>query len=183
LTVLTSSTATDLISLTNCPGTTARFSTAVTGSGPFTYQWAKDGSDLLNETHNSLTVSNVGSSDAGSYCVLVSGACNRLTNCATLTVLTPAECPGAAASLIGAELTGDNAPRITGIQVSGSSVIVSFTTGQDAKYRLERADSLSSDGWTTAVDNVTGSGKIVTVTDPAGAATPSRFYRIRRVAP
>jgi len=43
-------TADPLASQTNCPGTTVSFNTVAHGSGPFTYQWVKDGSPLGGET-------------------------------------------------------------------------------------------------------------------------------------
>jgi uncharacterized repeat protein (TIGR01451 family) len=107
LTVLTPTAATELSNLTNCPGTQATFTTVASGSGPFTYQWRKDGTALTGRTNSTLTVSNVSAASAGTYCVVVNGACNRLTNCATLTVLTPmtatalsnsTNCPGSQAA-------------------------------------------------------------------------------------
>ena len=85
LTVNTVVSATPLLGLTNCPGSTAVFSTVASGSGPFSYAWFKDG-DALGETGNTLTLSNVTSEDAGVYSVIVSGACGSVTNSASLVV-------------------------------------------------------------------------------------------------
>src|SRR5439155_10151674 len=96
------------VSLTNCPGTTASFSVSASGSG-LGYQWYRDTNVLSGETGSSLTLTNVSASDAGSYSVVVSGACgNPVTNSATLTVnqavvvsSTPVSlinCPGTTAS-------------------------------------------------------------------------------------
>ena len=43
LTLNTPTTADPLVSQTNCPGTTVSFSTLAHGTGPFSYQWVKDG--------------------------------------------------------------------------------------------------------------------------------------------
>jgi hypothetical protein len=108
LVVLTPVSATGPIGQTLCPGTTASFSVAASGGGPLTYQWSKAGADLTGATNNTLLVPIVSAVDAASYCVVVSGPCNRVTNCASLTVLTPLSatgpldqtlCPGATASL------------------------------------------------------------------------------------
>src|SRR5262249_937106 len=96
------------ISLTNCPGTTAIFSTMADGSGSVNYQWTRNGTNLVGATNQTFVLSNVTAASAGDYCVVVSGACNSGTNCATLavhTLLTAAgpvnqtNCPGATVSL------------------------------------------------------------------------------------
>src|SRR5262249_9462754 len=58
------------------------------GSGPLTYQWSKAGVDLPGATNSTLLLPNLSAQNAGGYCVVVSGPCNRVTNCASLTVLT-----------------------------------------------------------------------------------------------
>src|SRR5439155_26307122 len=88
LTVLSNVSATQLIGLTNCPGTTVTFSTTPSGSGPFTRVWRKDGNVLSSQTNNTLTLLSVTSASAGIYSVTVSGACGSVTNSGTLTVLT-----------------------------------------------------------------------------------------------
>jgi uncharacterized repeat protein (TIGR01451 family) len=88
LTVNTPTTATALANVNNaCVGSTAIFSTTASGTGPFTYLWRKNGAELSGEIANTLTFTVTGSS-AGSYCVEVTGACNSVTNCATLTLAT-----------------------------------------------------------------------------------------------
>ena len=89
-----------------CPGGNASFCVTASGSG-LTYQWYL-GTNLLGTT-SCLTLTNVTSTNAGSYCVVVSGTCGpTITNCANLTVWTnvailtpPANtnaCPGGNAS-------------------------------------------------------------------------------------
>src|SRR5205814_8401632 len=106
LTVLTTVGASGLTSLTNCPGTSATFSTTPSGTGPFSFVWRKDGNILSGQTSSSLSIGSVSSGDAGAYSVAVSGACGSVTNSATLTVLTTVgatalssltNCPGASA--------------------------------------------------------------------------------------
>jgi hypothetical protein len=89
-----------------CPGAGAAFSTSASGSGPFSYQWRKNGSNLPGATGSSYAISSVTAGDAGSYDVVVGGACGSLTTApALLTVLTPPSasapsgasvCPGTA---------------------------------------------------------------------------------------
>ncbi len=87
LTVNSATTASALISLTNCPGQSATFSTVASGTSPFTYVWKKDGV-VQSSTSSSLTVASVSGGDAGTYTVVVMGACNSVTNSAMLAVNT-----------------------------------------------------------------------------------------------
>ncbi|MEO6003302.1 MAG: MBG domain-containing protein [Opitutus sp.] len=69
-------------------GETATFTVGASGTQPLTYQWRKGNSALAGQTGPSLTLTNVQSSDAGTYNVVVSNAAGSVTsNSATLTVL------------------------------------------------------------------------------------------------
>lgn len=57
-----------------CVGGTVTFTVSATGTG-LTYQWKKDGVDLSGETGPTLTFDSAQVGDAGSYTVVVSGAC------------------------------------------------------------------------------------------------------------
>jgi autotransporter-associated beta strand protein len=95
LAVNPSTTATPLVSVTNaCPGTAVAFSTTAGGTGPFTYVWRKDGGAPLGETTSTLTIAAAATTDAGTYCVEVTGACGSVTNCATLTIAPPVSITG-----------------------------------------------------------------------------------------
>src|SRR6185295_13030171 len=93
LTVLTTISATSLTNLVRCPGDTAVFGTIASGTGPYSYQWLKNGGPLEGESSSSLTLTNVFAADVGTYSVIVSGACGNATNSATLTVTTTAIAP------------------------------------------------------------------------------------------
>src|SRR5208337_3418495 len=95
------------VSLTNCPGSSATFSIMATGSG-LNYQWYHSGMLLPGQTTNSLILTNVSSTNAGLYSVVVGDACgDLLTNSATLTINQPVlvstapvsltNCPGSSA--------------------------------------------------------------------------------------
>src|SRR5437870_13658004 len=49
--------------LTNCAGTTATFSTVVSGTGPFSFVWRKNGAVLAGQNSTSLSLSNVRSEE------------------------------------------------------------------------------------------------------------------------
>jgi autotransporter-associated beta strand protein len=68
-------------------GQTAVFSVGATGIPDPSYQWLKDGTNLVGETGATLTINNANAADAGVYSVLVSNAAGSVTSStATLTV-------------------------------------------------------------------------------------------------
>ena len=75
-------------SLTVNQGTSATFSVVADGTAPLTYQWMKDGSPISGAGSASLSLSNVSTTDAGNYQVVVSNPAGSVTSAlATLTVL------------------------------------------------------------------------------------------------
>ncbi|GAB4030113.1 hypothetical protein GCM10028809_22470 [Spirosoma gilvum] len=70
-----------------CVGATATATVSVSGTGPYTYQWYKDQTLLASQTSATLTLPTTQTADAGSYSVVITGACNSLTSSAfSLTV-------------------------------------------------------------------------------------------------
>jgi HYR domain/Immunoglobulin domain/FIMAH domain len=142
---------------TVCAGSTASFSTTASGTGPFTFVWKK-GSTVLHtgdlggrvtitstSTTSSLTISNVQSTDAGTYSVETTGACGTATQSATLaldstppTITCPSNitvqptCPSGAVVTYTAPVGVDNCPgamttRTAGL-ASGSVFPIGTTT-------------------------------------------------------
>lgn len=69
-----------------CINGNASFSVLATGSN-LTYQWQKDGANLIGETSAGILVNNVSTANAGVYRCIVSGDCgNQISNGALLTV-------------------------------------------------------------------------------------------------
>ena len=74
------------VSQTSCPGTSVTLTVTVSGDTP-SYQWQKDGQDLVGETSATLTIASVTAKDAGSYTCVVTNACSNVTSSpAVLTV-------------------------------------------------------------------------------------------------
>ena len=72
-----------------CAGGSATFIVAASGAG-LTYQWYQGSTLLGGQTGNSLTVTNVGTANLGTYFVVVSDGCgNSVTNSANLTLNAP----------------------------------------------------------------------------------------------
>jgi hypothetical protein len=76
-------------SRTNNAGTTATFTVVASGTSP-SYQWMKNGNNILGATNALLSLANVQDADAASYTVYVSNAAgNQTSTPATLTVIDP----------------------------------------------------------------------------------------------
>ena len=72
-------------------------------------------------------------------------------------------------------LDGTNYLRIASI-LSGSLTFPSVT---GLLYRVETADDLVSNVWTTLSNNVPGSGNLLQISDPGASNLLRRFYRVR----
>ena len=77
---------------TDSVGSTATFNVTVTGAAQMTYQWGKDGTNLVDAgaisgaTSSILTINNVQLTDAGNYWVLVTNSFGSVSTGAVLTV-------------------------------------------------------------------------------------------------
>jgi hypothetical protein len=100
LTVNANTSTTDPPDRSVCQGSTTSFTTAASGTAPFSFVWKK-GVTVLNNgdlggrvtitntaTTSTLTIANVQSSDAGIYTVETTGACSTASQSATLSVNT-----------------------------------------------------------------------------------------------
>ncbi|MBI3714493.1 MAG: hypothetical protein HY255_00680 [Betaproteobacteria bacterium] len=84
---------------------------------------------------------------------------------------------GGDGSDIGAFELQSPAPVFTGLQRSGSDILLNFLSEVGQNYRVERTDSLPPTNWATVADNLPGNGAILQVIDAGGAAQPKQFYR------
>jgi len=69
---------------------------------------------------------------------------------------------------------------ISGIRMSGSDVILNFSSETGQSYRVEYTDNLLLP-WNIAVDSVPGTGAVMAVTHVSGGGAAARFYRIRQL--
>ena len=79
-----------------CAGTNFTLCATVTGTGPLTFRWTKDGVTIPGAISNCLTLTNVSAADAGQDRLEVTGACNNLaTACVSIGVVncSPAPAP------------------------------------------------------------------------------------------
>jgi hypothetical protein len=71
-------------------GKNTRFEATATGKGPFSYQWAKDGTSIAGATNSVLELSDLEMSAAGVYTVTVSNAYGSTTSVPRVLVMNPA---------------------------------------------------------------------------------------------
>ncbi|MGZ5569167.1 MAG: immunoglobulin domain-containing protein, partial [Limisphaerales bacterium] len=147
----TPTSATALADLVACPAQSSTFTTAASGSGPFSYVWRKNGAVIVGASANMYTIAHDSMSDAGTYTVEVYGACTSVTNSATLTVVDTAAtpltsttvCPGQSATF--STVASGGGPftyvwRKNGIvqsSTSNSLTIVSAATSDPGTYSVE----------------------------------------------
>ena len=160
LTIDTNVAAAPLASLSLCPGSPATFATIASGTGPFTYVWRLNGSQLASQSTSSITIASVAAANAGTYAVEVYGSCSSVTNTATLTVSTNVSatpltgltlCPGSPATFsTAASGTGPFTYvwRLNGAQLTGQSVnnlsIPSVSATNAGTYSVEVYGGCSS---------------------------------------
>lgn len=69
--------------------------------------------------------------------------------------------------------------RITALTLSGTDAHITFTTVTNASFGVERAASLSTNGWATLTNGVQGTGGTIMVVDPEADARSRQFYRTK----
>lgn len=129
---------------------TATFTVAVSGSAPFTYQWKRNGVDLVNDARISgvstatLTITGVAPADAGNYSVAVSNLNNAVTSNAAALTVDPLPVVVPAAPVAGSALLVSNVSFVANwsaasgalgyvLDVSGDSNFSTYLTGYQAR--------------------------------------------------
>jgi hypothetical protein len=163
--------ATGPVSQTVCPGDSAVFSTAASGTLPYSYVWLKNGSTLSGQTNSGLTLANVSAGDAATYSVIVSGAMGKVTNSATLTVNTP--------------ITVTSAPvDQTGV-VGGSATFGVTASGTGLSYQWLSNGSVIGTGSSLVLNNLNTSLAgvyTVIVNGTCGSVTNSATLTVNKAA-
>jgi minor extracellular serine protease Vpr len=67
--------------------------------------------------------------------------------------------------------------KITAIQKMGNDMHIKFTSIAGATYRVEYRADLANGSWQTLVNNISGTGSVIDITDTGGATQGKRFYR------
>ncbi|MDP4207584.1 MAG: immunoglobulin domain-containing protein [Bacteroidota bacterium] len=163
------------VTQTVCSGTSVSFTVVASGTAPFTYQWKKNGTDIPTATSSTYTISAVASSDAGSYTVVVTGACGNITsNAATLTVnaatsittqpLSQSVCTGVSATF--SVVAAGTAPFTYQWKKNGTDI----PTATSSTYTIPAVISSDAGSYTVVVTgacgNVTSSSATLMVNTP-----------------
>ena len=152
--------------VTDCAGETANFTVSAAGDGSLTYQWRKDGSPLSGETSSSLAVSNIATSNAGNYSVVVTGGCGALASSDAALAVNPAT-----------SISSDPAAStICAGNTASFSVTASGTGSLSYQWQLDGSDVSGETSSTLAVSNaqsVNAGSYTVIVTGSCGNSTSS----------
>jgi Immunoglobulin domain len=136
-------------------GQNALFSVVASGDAPLSYQWSLNGTVLSGATSSTLALTNVQTTDAGSYTVVVTNPWSSVPSAAEmLTVMNPP-------SLAAAAMASNAFTFQLSVPAGHTYVILASTNLQD---------------WTPVYTNVALTGSVV-LTDPGATNYSKRFYR------
>jgi len=147
-------------------GDTVTFAVTASGSPPFTYQWLKDGTNLLAANESLLTLTNVTRRDSGTYSVVVcnSGGCVSSSN-ATLTVLVQQRLSAPAMASDGSF-----------VFVSGDADGGLLSPEDISRFEVQASTNLVD--WVSLPGTISVTNGVLQVTDFEATNYPARFYRI-----
>jgi hypothetical protein len=149
-------------------GQNATFSVVVEGTGPFTYQWKKDGVALNGATAATLRLVNVSVAQAGSYSVAVANTQDSTTSsAAVLTVNTPLTLASNPTSRTAA-IADTLAPAFSVTATAASGVTLTYQWRKDGVNILGATRATLGLTAIKATDFGTYS---VTITSPTGTLT------------
>ena len=170
---------------------TATFTVAANGTGPFTYQWKLNGTNLVNGGDVSganaatLTLANVGAAQAGSYTVTVSNVNTSATSAAgILTVLSPNQYAVTTSALpnVGGTASGGgsvaNGTPVTLTATANSSYTFSNWTENGTVVSTAASFPFTVNGNRTLVANFTAGSSTARTFDwakKAGGASDEQF--------
>ena len=77
------------LSMVRCTGGSATFCVTATGTPAPTYQWKKNGLNILGATSSCYTIPTCAVSDSGSYTCLVTNSCGSVTSSAAQLAVAP----------------------------------------------------------------------------------------------
>jgi autotransporter-associated beta strand protein len=150
------------VGLTVAAGSLASFSASVSGDGPITYQWHKNGVPLPGATGASLVLAQVQAADAAAYSIVAGNAVSTATSdTANLTVLT--------APIITSNPTGGTvlrgSPRTLAVVAAGSAPLSyqwflgtsPLPGANSSSYAIASAEYADEGDYSVVVSNLSGS--------------------------
>ncbi|MCU0785680.1 MAG: immunoglobulin domain-containing protein [Verrucomicrobia bacterium] len=167
-------------SQTNTIGGNVSFSVVASGAAPLTYQWRFFGTNLNSATTNSYSLTNIQSTNAGDYTVVITNIAGSITSSvATLTVTSGPAITNQPQDL--AVAVGQNAPFTVG--ASGGAPLsfqwrfntADISGATNSNYTRTNAQPGDAGNYTVVVSNssgsVTSAVAVLTVNTPSSGAT------------
>ncbi|MEN9841265.1 MAG: hypothetical protein RL376_1065, partial [Verrucomicrobiota bacterium] len=74
-------------------------------------------------------------------------------------------------------------PGVTALEMDATLVSLRFTTRSNQTYYVQASDELSPASWTTVSSSISGTGGVVTFTEPRTPGKLRRFYRVCLMTP
>ncbi len=147
----------------------ATFAVVATGTNPLTYQWKKDGADIVGATAATLTLANLAATDAGSYTVRVGNVAGTVTSSAAVLTVTAASGP---------VIITQPAPLTLAVGGSGAlSVVVNGTAPFTYQWTKGGVAIAGATAATLALNNAVRADTgtyAVTITNALGAVTSNQ---------
>jgi len=164
---------TEPLSSTNRPGDSIAFSAEVSGTAPMTYQWQKNGADVLGATNTFYSIRSVQTNDAGAYVLLAMNPAG--TNPSTPAVLTVAGTAGPAGALLQEYLplhVGDHYTELTESGTTNSVVVQAGVSKYPGSFSLTSTGFVSGTEYsTTGYVGYAGSSAVTYETDSGPTLT------------
>jgi hypothetical protein len=142
-------------------GSSATFTSSVSGTQPLSYQWRKDGLAVAGATASSLTLTNLQVTNAGGYAVWVTSASGNATSPPALLSIKVAD--------VSIALSAAGPQTVAGLTIGG---VVS------QRYGIKQTANLSPTPAWVGVTNVTLTAPTNVWYDPTPATLPRRSYQV-----
>ncbi len=145
-------------------GANVLLNVAVSGARPFTFQWQKnstnlvDGGNLSGATNRTLSLANVTLAGAGTYSVMVSNSLGAVTSAA-------------------AHLTVVYAPVFLSTVSSNCTLNLTWSALVGQRYRLQYKTSLAATNWSDLGSFFTATSNTITVSDNS-CTNSQKVYRV-----
>lgn len=159
-------------------GQNVTFTVSASGSSSLSYQWRKNGTDILGATSASYTLSSVQLGDAANYSVVVSNSAGTVTsNNALLSVATPAVAPSITSHPTNQSVTAGTAV-VFSVNASGTAPLTyqwrkdgaALAGATSSSLSIASASAANAGTYSVAVSNSAGSvisnSATLTVTEP-----------------
>lgn len=105
-------------------GGSVTLSVSASGTGPLTYQWSKDGTDITGATSSTYSITTASSTDAGSYTATVTNALGSATSVAGVvsvtTIVTPTPVTRITNLSTRAKVGGEAGTPVIGLVIGGT---------------------------------------------------------------